>query len=158
MNTFLLLDTETTGNTPADYLCQIAYVTKHDPHATVKINDIKEALFKPPVPISVESMAVHHITPKMVAGKPEFKWSAEHAEVKKLLDDGAIFVAHNAKFDVGMIHKEGLHPERVICTLRLARYPKLSVALIDKAMTRARMSIWLRLGSPPLNMFHRPPV
>lgn len=31
-------------------------------------------------------------------------------------------VSHNAKFDVGMLNKEAIHPDKVICTLKLARY------------------------------------
>ncbi len=123
MNTFLLLDTETTGNEAKDFLVQVAYVKKHDPEAPIKIGDISQGFYKPPVPISIESMAVHHITEKMVTDKPEFKWSGEHAEIKKLLaDENTILVAHNAKFDVAMLKKEGLSPERVICTLRVARH------------------------------------
>ena len=30
-------------------------------------------------------------------------------------------MAHNAKFDVDMLAKEGIHPKRVICTFKLAR-------------------------------------
>ena len=33
-----------------------------------------------------------------------------------------ILVAHNAKFDVDMLEKEGIHPKRIICTLKLARH------------------------------------
>jgi len=31
-------------------------------------------------------------------------------------------VSHNAKFDAGMLKREGIHPEKVVCTLKLARY------------------------------------
>jgi DNA polymerase III epsilon subunit-like protein len=39
-----------------------------------------------------------------------------------LNDDTNILVAHNAKFDVDMIEKEGVHSKKVICSLKLARY------------------------------------
>ncbi len=51
----LFLDTETTGNEEHDRLCQVAYSDGTTRHS---------ALFKPPIPISIESMAVHHITEK----------------------------------------------------------------------------------------------
>ncbi|QQR50229.1 3'-5' exonuclease [Candidatus Nomurabacteria bacterium] len=110
----LFLDTETTGNETKDYLCQVAWSDGKNRHS---------ALFKPPVPISYESMAVHHITNKMVADKPAFKFSTEHAEVaKRFADEETVFIAHNAIFDLGMLAKEGLVPQKYICTLRVARH------------------------------------
>ena len=50
----IFLDTETTGIGPEDRLCQVAY------HFGGRE---AESLFRPPVPISIESMAIHHITP-----------------------------------------------------------------------------------------------
>lgn len=110
----IFIDTETTGNGPEDVLCQIAY--KYD-------DAIFEALYNPNRKIPPEASAVTHITNKMVADKPVFKESEEYISVKKLLEDeDSIFIAHNARFDVGMFEKEGIIPKNVICTLRLARY------------------------------------
>ena len=115
MYKLLFLDTETTGNTPEDRLCQIAYTDGN------KLRT--EALYKPTVPISIESMAVHHITTKMVANKPAFKFSLEYAYLKNFFaDEQSVLVAHNAPFDVGMLKHEGLVPDRIICTLRVARF------------------------------------
>lgn len=109
----LFLDTETTGNEAKDYLCQLCYSYE---------NSFVNELFMPPTPISVESQAVHHITPKMVKDKPAFKDSAIYTELDTILKNpNSIFVAHNAKFDIGMIEKEGLSVPRFICTLRVAR-------------------------------------
>lgn len=110
----IFIDTETTGNGPDDVLCQIAY----------KYGDaVFEALYNPMRKIPPEASAVTHITNKMVADKPVFKDSEEYLSVKKLLEDeDSIFIAHNARFDVGMFDKEDIHPKNVICTLRLARY------------------------------------
>ncbi len=110
----LFLDTETTGNEEKDYLCEIAYIC----------GDIKkEAMFKPQVPITVGSMAVHHITNKMVKDRGPFIGSPEYNEIKNLLaDESNIFVAHNAMFDIKMIKKEGLDVKKYICTLRVARH------------------------------------
>lgn len=113
MDKLFFFDTETTGNEEKDFLCEIGY----------KIGDkTAEGMFKPPIPVSVESMAVHHITNKMLADKPEFKYSPLFEEVKKYAHDGkTIFVAHNAQFDLRMLKKEGIIPERSICTLKVAR-------------------------------------
>jgi hypothetical protein len=44
-------------------------------------------LFNPGKPISIDAMVVHHITDKMVADKPLFQESDEHAELQKLVSD-----------------------------------------------------------------------
>lgn len=114
MDDFLFFDTETTGNTEKDVLCQIAYK-----HGVVEFSE----LYKPSIPIPPEASAVHHITNKMVEGRPAFRDSIEYLRVKTLFEkSGTIPVAHNAKFDIEMFKKEGIAVPRFICTLRLARY------------------------------------
>ncbi len=109
----IFLDTETTGINTTDYLCQLAYKTG---------DEIFCELYKPPLRIPAEASAVTHISNKMVADKPAFRESADYATLKSMLEDeNSIMVAHNAKFDVGMIVKEGIQPKNVICTLRVAR-------------------------------------
>ncbi|MGI9118369.1 MAG: exonuclease domain-containing protein [Minisyncoccia bacterium] len=109
----IFMDTETTGVNTTDYLCQLAYKTG---------DEIFCELYKPPIRIPAEASAVTHISNKMVANKPAFQESPSYNAVKSMLEDeNSIMVAHNAKFDVGMIRKEGIEPKNVICTLRLAR-------------------------------------
>lgn len=109
----LFLDTETTGGLPEDRLCQICY----------KIDSrIVSEFYKPPLPIKIDSMVVHHITNEMVADKPAFIDSPEFNELKTLLDAEAILIAHNAKFDIMMIEKEGLEVKKFIDTYRVARH------------------------------------
>lgn len=110
----LFLDTETTGNMPDDRLCQLCY----------KLGEtIVSEFYKPPVPITIESMAVHHITEKMVKDAPAFANSTEWNELQKLFaDESVVFIAHNAKFDILMLEKEGLKPGKVIDTYRVARH------------------------------------
>lgn len=110
----VFLDTETTGNEADDSLCQIAFKTG---------NDARVCLFKPHKLISIDAMAVHHITNKMVEDKPAFKFSNEHKILKDWFsDENTVLVAHNARFDVGMLKKEELYPQNIICTLRVARH------------------------------------
>ncbi len=112
---FIFLDTETTGTEKEDRLCQLAY--------KLETGKIVNQLFKPPLPIAIEPMSIHHITNEMVENKPVFKDSFEYQNLVNLLnDDKNILVAHNAKFDVDMLGKEGVHPKKVICTLKLARH------------------------------------
>jgi DNA polymerase III epsilon subunit-like protein len=112
---FIFLDTETTGTENKDRLCQLAYKQN--------TGEIVNELFKPPLPIEIEAMSIHHITNEMVADRPAFKDSHDYQKLFDLLnDDENILVAHNANFDVDMLIKEGIHPKKFICTLKLARH------------------------------------
>src|SRR3989344_3897999 len=97
MSRIIFFDTETTGNTEKDFLCQIAYKSG---------NDSFVGLYKPPIKVPPEASAVHHFS-----------------KIKEFLENkNAVVVAHNAPFDLIIIKKEGIVPVNFICTLRLARY------------------------------------
>lgn len=114
MNKLIFFDTETTGNTDKDFLIQIAYKSGEENFT---------GLYKAEKKIPPEASAVHHITNKMVSGKPSFKESGDLEKIKKLFEGkDAVVVAHNAPFDLLIIKKEGIEPNRFICTLRVARY------------------------------------
>ncbi len=112
LNNLLFADTETTGTEDEDRLCQLCFYLNN-----LEVNQ----LYKPPLPIKIGAMAVHHITNKMVDDKREFAGSAEHMILNGLRST-ATFVAHNAKFDIRMLEKEGLFFDHVICTLKLSRF------------------------------------
>ncbi len=115
----IFLDTETTGNTSEDRLCQLGYIVTKDGTEMARHNE----LYNPGKKIPPEASAVTHITNKMVADKPLFKESAPYASIKDTLEDEhAIIVAHNAKFDITMLSHESITPKDFICTLKLARY------------------------------------
>ncbi len=114
--THIFFDTETTGNTERDYLCQIAWKKAGD-------NEIIEGLFKPPVPMSVESMAVCHITNHMLVDKKPFMESDLWNKFNELNNDKKnVFIAHNAKFDIGMMRRENIEITNYIDTLKIARF------------------------------------
>jgi len=111
----LFLDTETTGNSDKDRLCQLAVKERFVDEPLLN------ALYKPPVPISIESMAIHHITERMVAARPGFQAAPEYSSLKDLLEsDETIVVAHNAAFDNAMLARESITPRQSICTYKLA--------------------------------------
>ena len=107
----ILLDTETTGLTDGR-LIQLAYKLKGDA-------DIVVEYYKPPVPIEFEAMGVHHITEKKVADKQPFSETETYKKLPQLLADN-ILVAHNAKFDIGILKTEGIETQRSICTYKVA--------------------------------------
>ena len=103
--TLIFIDTETTGIGAEDRLCQLAFIAKENGEITETYNE----LFNPGMKIPPDASAVTHITNKMVEGKPAFKSSDEYSRLKELLEkDSSVFVAHNAKFDIGMLAKENI--------------------------------------------------
>lgn len=113
--TLIFIDTETTGNEPEDKLIQVAYRT------TDEGDDVNE-LFSTDLPIKIGAMAVHHITEKMIQDKPVFANSPTYQDLEERFKKEHIFVAHNARFDVTMIEKEGLTVGPTIDTLKVARF------------------------------------
>lgn len=114
MTNLLFLDTETTDIGPSARLIQLAY---KNPATEETVNEY----FKPPVPISFGSMAVHHVTNEMVADKPAFDSSEIKTNISELLSTH-ILVAHNAPFDIGILKNEGVETHQFIDTLRVARH------------------------------------
>lgn len=111
----IFFDTETTGNTDKDFLCQIAYKEMG--------GESFSGLYKPPFKIPPEASAVHHISNKMIEDKPTFHESPDHHMIKDLFENpDNVVVAHNATFDLAMLKKEDIIPANFICTLRVARF------------------------------------
>lgn len=114
MKQIIFFDTETTGNTEKDFLCQIAYKSNDETFT---------GLYKPPIKIPPEASAVHHISNKMIADKIPFPESPDYQKIKDLFEnENTVMVAHNAQFDLMVIKKEEIIPKNFICTLRVARY------------------------------------
>lgn len=108
----IFLDTETTGNTETARLIQLAF--RKDKMG----NFIRH--YKPPVPIEYEAMAVHHITTEFINQFPTLEESGDKKKIQEVLDQN-ILIAHNAKFDIGILEKEGLKVGKRICTLKVSQ-------------------------------------
>lgn len=114
--TVIFFDTETTGIGERDRLCQLA--VKERGVDTPIVN----AIYKPPLPIAIDAMAIHHITEKMAADKPAFTEAEEYPHLQSIFEhDETIAVAHNAAFDVAMLSREGIVPRQTICTYKVAK-------------------------------------
>lgn len=111
-NNLIFIDTETTGLNEEDRIFQVAYEFQEKEY---------DELFKPPIPISCGSMEATHYTNKDVEDKDSFKGSEMEKHLGKILEEN-IFVAHNAKFDIKMIEKEGLKVNKFIDTLKVAQF------------------------------------
>ncbi len=108
----IFLDTEATGLDVEDRVCQVAYIVEGKEY---------NKFFNPGLPIKIEAMYVTHITNKMVEDKPTFVDSDMFKHLEGLFSNEGILVAHNAKFDFGMLEKEGLSAKKIICTLKVAQ-------------------------------------
>jgi len=109
----VFLDTETTGTGKEDRLCQVAYIFQEREY---------EALFKPPIPITIDAMTVTHITNKMVADCEAFSRSEMYEHLCTLFFSHNILVAHNAPFDIAMLSREGIEVPQYIDTFKLAHF------------------------------------
>lgn len=107
-----VIDTETTSFEGG--ICELASIDIVAGQLCNPMND----LVKPPEPITVGSMAIHHITNDMVADAQPID------DVIHRYQDADVYVAHNAKFD-----REKLPQITApwICTMKLARklFPEL---------------------------------
>lgn len=148
----VFFDTETTGKEVEDRICQMGYIH-------VDIDDFDKQIsfmnlmFKPPLPIKIDAMAVHHITQEMVDGLESFEYVAK-TRVKELFErDDVLCVAHNAKFDVDMLAKEGIVPANVICTLKLARYLDKEGVIPSHALQYLRYFLKLEIDAEAHDAF-----
>lgn len=122
---FVVLDVETTGLEPEDRIVEVAAL-RLAPAAPGSWTEIErfESLINPQVHIPPQATAVSGIDDALVSGAPSF--AAVWPSVARLLAD-AVFVAHNAPFDLHFMSSErkraglGTWDGPVLDTLRLAR-------------------------------------
>lgn len=120
LSKIVLFDTETTDASPEARLVQIAHCQPFGDKEHGQLIVMKSGFFKPPVPISFDAMAVHHITNDSVEGKEAFIASSMWAELKALADAGCLFVAHNTAFDIQVLKNEGIEVPNFLDTYKLA--------------------------------------
>lgn len=122
-DTFICLDCETTGLDPkTDRIIEIA-VAKFTFSETL---ESFETLIDPEIPISEVSMAIHHITPAMVQGKPKIQNVLP--KVIRMIGNH-IVIGHGIQMDLSFLQEssnryEIAHPFNSLIsidTLRLAR-------------------------------------
>lgn len=114
MERLVFIDTETTGFSDQDRICQLALKCFNDTHTISQF-------FKPPVPVGLKAMAVNHITNHQLKGCPAFSKSTTKTYLTSLLEQGYIVVAHNAAFDLKMLEREGIVVDRWIDTMKLSK-------------------------------------
>ncbi len=120
---FVCLDCETTGlDVNNDRIIEVAIAK----FTTSEIIETFESLIDPGCVIPEASIAIHHITPEMVVGKPSI--AAVLPTVLQLIDN-SIIVGHGIKFDIDVIANAAeragipcrIRENRYLDTLRMAR-------------------------------------
>ncbi|MEW5701116.1 MAG: exonuclease domain-containing protein [Candidatus Zixiibacteriota bacterium] len=120
--TLVFIDVETTGLRPDldDRVCEMALIRQPGRYRPAEWS----TLIDPQRPLSEGAFAVNGITPEMLVGAPTYADVADHVDAA-LAD--AVYVAHNAPFDLGFLRAEyarlgRVFPERpTIDTVALAR-------------------------------------
>ena len=119
MAKYILFDTETTGGTQEDRIIQIGAMIV-DGSGAIEVYD---ELCNTQIPIKLEAMEVHNITPDMIANKPTCTQTLFYKRVGELNSCENYLIAHNLPFDLAMLQKEGFENQlTLIDTLRCARH------------------------------------
>ncbi len=124
MAKYILFDTETTGASDEDRIIQIGGMiisSKTD-------IEVYDELCSTVLPIKIEAMEVHNITPDLIEGKAPFIETNFYGKLQELNNPSNYLIAHNINFDLGMLEKEGfINNFTLLDTLRCARhlYPEL---------------------------------
>ena len=115
----IILDTETTGVLEEDRICQLSYLVVNQ---NGEIEEVHDDLCTPPLPIKFDSMAIHHITPEMLEGKPVCVDTPAFHRLNELNTPENLMVIQNAVFDLDMLAKEGFTSNiQLIDTFRIMR-------------------------------------
>ncbi len=119
MAKYILFDTETTGNQEHDRIIQIGAMVIHNKDEI----EIYDELCSAPLPISIEAMEVHNITPDVIANQAPYEETGFAKKVMELNHKENYLIAHNIGFDLSMLEKEGFKNHyTLIDTLRCAKH------------------------------------
>ncbi len=119
MAVYILFDTETTGNQEKDRIIQIGGMIVRGKEEI----EVYDELCSTDVPISIEAMEVHNITPDIIIEKPLFIETDFYKKVNEYNQMENYLIAHNISFDLGMLQKEGFENHyTLIDTVRCARH------------------------------------
>jgi len=119
MTKYILFDTETTGNQEEDRIIQVGAMVI-GAKGEVEVYD---ELCSSDVPIKVEAMEVHNITPDVIADKNLFTTTKFYNDLQLLNNENNYLIAHNIQFDLGMLIKEGFSNHmKLIDTLRCSKH------------------------------------
>jgi DNA polymerase III alpha subunit (gram-positive type) len=119
MSKFIILDTETTGISDEDRIIQLGYMVV-DGKEPVEVHNV---FCQAELPIKIEAMETHGITPAMIANEPFCVETAGYKRLQELNVHDNYMIMHNAPFDTKMLEKEGFGNQmQIVDTLRCAKH------------------------------------
>lgn len=114
---YILGDCETTGSTPADRCCELAWAELDD---DLQVIDRQYSLIDPEMRISASASGVHGLTNMDVAEAPTMD-EFFNIVLQRPLDGNVLLIAHNVAFDSRYFRPYIKSLVGELCTLRLAR-------------------------------------
>jgi len=119
MTKYVLFDTETTGNQADDRIIQIGAMVVGSKGEVA----VYDEMCSSEVPIKIEAMEIHNITPNLLEGKAPFKSTKFWNDLGFFNNENNYLIAHNIAFDLGMLQKEGFtNSMKLIDTLRCSKH------------------------------------
>ena len=119
MPALICLDTETTGDAKEDRVIQLAFLVAEDGQEI----EMHNTLCRAEVPLKFDAMAVHHITPERLEGLPPLTATGSYQRLEWINVPENYLVIQNAKFDLGMLAKDGFTSRmKLIDTMRVAQH------------------------------------
>ena len=98
---YVAFDTETTGVQPGSRVVEIAAVGFDE---TGSVLDVFEVIIDPGMAVPPDAAAVHGLGTEQVQGRPSTRLALERFAA--WLPEEAVLLAHNAPFDMGVLHWE----------------------------------------------------
>lgn len=130
-SSLVVIDTETTGLTPTDRICQLALV-KFDSSGVETFSDY----CNPHVPVNPFAYMVHGLSDSFLKKQKDIKKTPTYKKLNEFIAEKCVFVFHNAPFDLRFLSYDGVNINNpVVDTLKIIRqmkcFPdnKLSTAL-----------------------------
>lgn len=119
MAKYILFDTETTGAGEKDRIIQVGAMVVHGKDQI----DVIDELCSTEVPIAIEAMEVHNITPDVIENQPPYAELNFSKTLESYNQSENYLIAHNIAFDLAMVEKEGFENHyTLIDTLRCAKH------------------------------------
>lgn len=119
MKLILGIDTETTGVTALDKVCQVAAILVNP--VTLETVDQFCTLVDPQMPVNPAAQAVHGISSESLVGQPLMEDVWQTSPLAKWIAEADVLFGHNVQFDVRMLGDDAFKHLTVLDTLRLAR-------------------------------------
>ncbi|MFV7790291.1 exonuclease domain-containing protein [Aliarcobacter lanthieri] len=116
---YVLFDTETTGANEEDRVIQFGSMILNQKGEL----ELFDELCSSEIPIKLEAMEVHNITPDLLENKPRAVDTNFYKRLEELNSSENYLIAHNINFDLDMIKKEGfINNYQLVDTLRCAKH------------------------------------